>query len=86
VTHTQQWAPPGPGIYSGVPAEVYHRAPVPGGSLSSTGARQLLPPTPSPAARQTLAPTYYATRRLHAGPNDRTGLLPTISADTRCPR
>jgi len=45
-----------------------------------------MPPTPSPAARQTLAPTYYATRRLHAGPNDRTGLLPTISADTRCPR
>ncbi|GAB3817787.1 hypothetical protein GCM10027605_69070 [Micromonospora zhanjiangensis] len=33
-----------PGIYN-LPADVYHRDPVPGGSLSSTGARKLLPPS-----------------------------------------
>jgi hypothetical protein len=33
-----------PGVYDGVPAEVYHADPVPGGSLSSTGARLLMPP------------------------------------------
>lgn len=32
-----------PGIYD-LPAEVYHADPVPGGSLSSSGARRLLPP------------------------------------------
>lgn len=31
-----------PGIYPGVPDEVYHADPVEGGSLSSTGARELL--------------------------------------------
>ncbi|PZF98520.1 PD-(D/E)XK nuclease-like domain-containing protein [Micromonospora deserti] len=34
-----------PGIYLGVPDDVYHADPVPGGSLSSTGARDLLPPS-----------------------------------------
>jgi hypothetical protein len=34
-----------PGLYDGVPAEDYHADPVPGGSLSSTGARRLLPPS-----------------------------------------
>ncbi len=34
----------GPGVYD-LPAEVYHADPVPGGSLSSTGARKLLPPS-----------------------------------------
>lgn len=34
----------GPGIYD-LPAEVYHADPVPGGSLTSTGARKLLPPS-----------------------------------------
>lgn len=33
-----------PGVYD-MTAEVYHRDPVPGGSLSSTGARRLLPPS-----------------------------------------
>ena len=33
-----------PGVYD-IPAEDYHRDPVPGGSLSSTGARKLLPPS-----------------------------------------
>jgi hypothetical protein len=34
----------GPGVYD-IPADAYHRDPVPGGSLSSTGARKLLPPS-----------------------------------------
>ncbi|MFD8919406.1 PD-(D/E)XK nuclease-like domain-containing protein [Streptomyces sp. NPDC059569] len=34
-----------PGIYPGVPDAVYHADPVPGGSLSSTGATKLLPPS-----------------------------------------
>ncbi|WFE41921.1 PD-(D/E)XK nuclease-like domain-containing protein [Micromonospora sp. WMMD998] len=34
-----------PGIYLGVLDADYHRDPVPGGSLSSTGARKLLPPS-----------------------------------------
>jgi hypothetical protein len=33
-----------PALYSDMPASVYHQDPVPGGSLSSTGARQLLSP------------------------------------------
>lgn len=33
-----------PGVYD-IPAEAYHRDPVPGGSLSSSGARKLLPPS-----------------------------------------
>ena len=33
-----------PGIHDGMPEDVYHADPVPGGSLSSTGARKLLPP------------------------------------------
>ena len=33
-----------PGVYD-IPAETYHRDPVPGGSLSSTGARKLLAPS-----------------------------------------
>lgn len=33
-----------PGVYD-MPAEQYHRDPVPGGSLSSSGARKLLPPS-----------------------------------------
>lgn len=33
-----------PGVYE-IPAEVYHADPVPGGSLSASGARRLLPPS-----------------------------------------
>lgn len=33
-----------PGVYLGMPDAVYHADPVQGGSLSSTGARKLLPP------------------------------------------
>lgn len=33
-----------PGVHD-IPADTYHRDPVPGGSLSSTGARKLLPPS-----------------------------------------
>jgi hypothetical protein len=35
----------GPGVYADLPAEVYHGQFVPGGSLSSTGARKLLAPS-----------------------------------------
>lgn len=34
-----------PGVYPDLTAEEYHADPVPGGSLSSTGARRLLPPS-----------------------------------------
>jgi hypothetical protein len=34
-----------PGVYDGLPERIYHGDPVPGGSLSSTGARKLLPPS-----------------------------------------
>jgi hypothetical protein len=37
-----------PGVYN-IPADIYHADPVPGGSLSSTGARKLLPPDGCPA-------------------------------------
>jgi len=33
------------GVYDGMPEATYHGDPVPGGSLSSTGARKLLPPS-----------------------------------------
>ncbi|WP_327029737.1 PD-(D/E)XK nuclease-like domain-containing protein [Micromonospora sp. NBC_01740] len=33
-----------PGIYPDMPEDVYHADPVPGGSLSSSGARKLVPP------------------------------------------
>ena len=33
------------GVYDGMPEAMYHADPVPGGSLSSTGARKLLPPS-----------------------------------------
>jgi len=38
-----------PGVYPVLDAEAYHADPVPGGSLSSTGARKILPPS-TPAA------------------------------------
>jgi PDDEXK-like domain of unknown function (DUF3799) len=34
-----------PGVYDGMPEAMYHGDPVPGGSLSSSGARKLLPPS-----------------------------------------
>lgn len=34
-----------PGVYDDIPADVYHADPVPGGSLSSSGAKKLLPPS-----------------------------------------
>jgi hypothetical protein len=34
-----------PGVFDGIPDAVYHSDPVKGGSLSSTGARKLLPPS-----------------------------------------
>jgi hypothetical protein len=35
----------GPGVYDQVPERVYHADPIPGGSLSSSGARKLLAPS-----------------------------------------
>jgi hypothetical protein len=35
----------GPGVYDQVPEHVYHADPIPGGSLSSSGARKLLAPS-----------------------------------------
>jgi hypothetical protein len=34
-----------PGVYDDMPEDLYHSDPVPGGSLSSSGARKLLPPS-----------------------------------------
>lgn len=44
-----QWVIEESGVYPGVPSDVYHRDPVPGGSLSSTGLRKLTEPS-TPAA------------------------------------
>src|SRR5690242_19341825 len=35
-----------PGIYSGIPNDVYHSDPTPDGSLSSSGAKKLIATTP----------------------------------------
>lgn len=45
-----------PGVYTDMPNDVYHRDPVPSGSLSSTGARRLLPPS---------CPALYQWEREH---------------------
>jgi hypothetical protein len=50
-----------PGVYD-IPAEVYHRDPVVGGSLSSTGARLLLPPS---------CPALFRHRQDHPEPHKR---------------
>lgn len=63
-------APPGagawivtePGVYDNMPAEVYHADPVPGGSLSSGGARKLLPPS---------CPALFDHGRRHPQPHKR---------------
>jgi hypothetical protein len=44
-----RWVIDEAGVYSGMPASVYHADPVPGGSLSSTGLRKLTEPS-TPAA------------------------------------
>lgn len=51
-----------PGVYN-LPAEAYHGDPVAGGSLSSTGARKLLPPG---------CPAAYAYWRMNPDPPNRT--------------
>lgn len=48
-----------PGLYD-MPAEDYHADPIPGGSLSSTGARKLLPPS---------CPAIFQYERKHGGGN-----------------
>lgn len=51
-----------PGVYD-IPEDVYHADPVPGGSLSSTGARKLLPPS-CPALFEHERRTPPATRKV----------------------
>ena len=48
-----------PGQYGGVTPEVYHADPVFGGSLSSSGARALLPPS---------CPALFRHKQLHGEP------------------
>jgi hypothetical protein len=50
-----------PGVYD-IPAEIYHADPVEGGSLSSTGARRLMPPS---------CPALYRHEQLHGRPPKR---------------
>lgn len=50
-----------PGVYA-IPSADYHRDPVPGGSLSSTGARRLIPPG---------CPAKFAWEREHGRPPKR---------------
>lgn len=57
------WIITEPGVYDNMPAEVYHADPVPGGSLSSGGARKLLPPS---------CPALFHHERKHPQPHKRT--------------
>lgn len=50
------WEVTAPSIHDGMPEDVYHADPVPGGSLSSSGAKLLLPPS---------CPARYAWVREH---------------------
>lgn len=50
------------GVYDGMPDDVYHADPVPGGSLSASGARRLLPPS---------CPALYRYERDHGRPPKR---------------
>jgi hypothetical protein len=52
-----------PGIYADMPEEVYHSDPVPAESLSSSGARKLLPPS---------CPAIYRYERDHGAGHKRT--------------
>lgn len=52
-----------PGLYADMPEDVYHGDPVPGGSLSSSGARKLLPPS---------CPAIYRYEQDHGSPAKRT--------------
>jgi hypothetical protein len=56
-----------PGIYDGMPEDVYHADPVPGGSLSSTGARKLLPPSCPAKFRYELDHPRQSTAEMELG-------------------
>ncbi len=51
-----------PGVYDGMPDDIYHSDPVPGGSLSASGARRLLPPS---------CPALFKYERDHGRPPKR---------------
>jgi hypothetical protein len=55
-----------PGVYD-IPAADYHRDPVPGGSLSSSGARKLLPPSCPALFRHWLDEGQAATAAMEVG-------------------
>lgn len=55
-----------PGIYDIPPAD-YHRDPIPGGSLSSSGARKLLPPSCPALFRHWLDEGQAATKAMEVG-------------------
>lgn len=50
----------GPGVWQDVPADAYHADPVPGGSLSASGVKDLLPPS---------CPAKFRHRQLHGRPD-----------------
>ena len=52
-----------PGVYDNIPEAVYHRDPVPGGSLSSSGARKLLAPS---------CPALFRHEQTHPQPHKKT--------------
>ncbi|WP_100499403.1 PD-(D/E)XK nuclease-like domain-containing protein [Geodermatophilus chilensis] len=52
-----------PGVYPDLHEDDYHADPVPGGSLSSSGARKLLPPS---------CPAIFRHEQLHGSPKKRT--------------
>lgn len=51
-----------PGVYDDIPDDAYHADPVPGGSLSASGAKKLLPPS---------CPAIFRHEREHGRPDKR---------------
>jgi hypothetical protein len=62
LAETAQAEPFQPGVYDGMPDDLYHGDPVPGGSLSASGARKLLPPS---------CPALYRYEQDHGRPPKR---------------
>lgn len=65
MTTTQERTPiiDRPGVYPGIPERFYHADPVPQGSLSSSGARKLLPPS---------CPALFRHEQMNGQPRKRT--------------
>lgn len=80
-----------PGVYDDIPADVYHADPVPGGSLSSSGARRILPPgcparfryeRDNPAAPKSTFDIGHAAHRLVLGVGPELEVVPGARWDT----